>query len=223
MHLALFGPPGAGKGTQAFFLRQSFGIPQFSTGDILRSAIESGEELGMQAKRNIEHGELVPDGIIIELVNRFLTQSKICSGGYILDGFPRTVEQAVALKKMGIRLDHVIEFSVPEKEIIRRISGRRIHPPSGRIYHIQFKPPKVEGKDDITGELLIQRQDDREEIVKKRLTIYREKTSSLIQYYCTWSESDNKNAPKYHNISGVGPVESIRQDLYKRLNGCSED
>ena len=186
MRLILLGPPGAGKGTQAGFITAAFGIPQISTGDMLRAAIKAGTELGKMAKQVMDEGKLVSDDIIIGLVKERLKQPD-CANGYLFDGFPRTIPQAQALRDSGIQLDHVVELQVPDSAIIERMSGRRVHQPSGRSYHIRFNPPKVEGKDDVTGEPLTQRDDDREEVVRKRLDVYQQQTRPLVDYYQAWA------------------------------------
>ena len=213
MRLMLLGCPGAGKGTQAAKLAQFFNIPQIATGDMLRAAITTGSELGKMAKAVMDSGKLVSDDIIIALVKERLTNED-CKNGFLFDGFPRTIPQADALKKVHIKLDHVLEIVVSDEEIINRISGRRVHLPSNRIYHIQFNPPKREGLDDITGEALTQRDDDREETVRKRLEVYHTQTEPLIEYYSRWAADRNDaNAPQFHQISGIGDVESI----FKRI------
>ena len=209
MRLILLGPPGAGKGTQAGFITSQFGIPQISTGDMLRAAIKAGTELGKMAKQVMDEGKLVSDDIIIGLVKERLKQPD-CANGYLFDGFPRTIPQAQALRDSGIQLDHVVELQVPDSAIIERMSGRRVHQPSGRSYHIRFNPPKVEGKDDLTGEPLTQRDDDREEVVRKRLDVYQQQTRPLVDYYQAWAKTGDAAAPRYHALAGVGTVEEIR-------------
>jgi adenylate kinase len=209
MRLILLGPPGAGKGTQASFIRERFGIPQISTGDMLRAAVKAGTPLGVAAKKVMDAGQLVSDDIIIDLVKERLRQPDSAKG-YLFDGFPRTIPQAEAMKAADLGLDYVLEIDVPDEEIITRMSGRRVHPASGRSYHVKFNPPKVEGRDDRTGEPLVQRDDDREETVKKRLEVYRAQTWPLVDYYGKWSASGDARAPKYRKISGTGPVEQIR-------------
>ncbi|MCS3504905.1 adenylate kinase [Achromobacter sp. AGC78] len=216
MRLILLGPPGAGKGTQAAFLTQHFGIPQISTGDMLRAAVKAGTPLGIEAKKVMDAGGLVSDEIIIGLVQDRLKQPD-CAGGYLFDGFPRTIPQADALKSAGVKLDYVVEIEVPEEDIIERMSGRRVHQPSGRSYHVRFNPPKVEGRDDITGEELIQRDDDREETVRHRLSVYREQTRPLVDYYSTWAQQNAAEAPKYRKISGVGAVDEIKSRLFEAV------
>ena len=209
MRLILVGPPGAGKGTQAAFIRQAFGIPQISTGDMLRAAVKAGTPVGAIAKKVMDAGELVSDDIIVALVRERL-KAKDCAKGYLFDGFPRTIPQAEALKSERIGLDYVLEIDVPDDEIIARMSGRRVHPASGRSYHVKFNPPKVEGKDDVTGEPLIQRDDDREDTVRKRLEVYRAQTRPLIDYYKKWAAANVREAPNYRRISGVGSVDEVR-------------
>jgi adenylate kinase len=216
MKLILLGPPGAGKGTQANFIRERYGIPQISTGDMLRAAIKAGRPLGIAAKKVMDAGQLVSDDIIIGLVSERLKASD-CRRGYLFDGFPRTIPQAEALRKAAVPLDYVLEIDVPDDEIIERMSGRRVHPASGRSYHVTFNPPKVEGKDDATGEPLIQRDDDREQTVRHRLEVYRRQTSPLIGYYGRWASSGDPQAPKYRRISGLGTVEEIKQRAFAAL------
>ncbi|CAB3817302.1 MAG: adenylate kinase [Achromobacter mucicolens] len=216
MRLILLGPPGAGKGTQAAFLTQHFGIPQISTGDMLRAAVKAGTPLGIEAKKVMDAGGLVSDEIIIGLVQDRLTQPD-CANGYLFDGFPRTIPQADALKSAGVKLDYVVEIAVPEEDIIERMSGRRVHQPSGRSYHVRFNPPKTEGKDDVTGEDLVQRDDDREETVRHRLSVYREQTRPLVDYYSAWAQQEPAAAPKYRKISGVGAVDEIKSRLFEAV------
>jgi adenylate kinase len=208
MRLILLGPPGAGKGTQAAHIKDKFGIPQISTGDMLRAAVKAGTPLGIAAKKVMDSGALVSDDIIIGLVRERLQESD-CANGYLFDGFPRTIPQADAMRQAGVGLDYVLEIDVPNEEIITRMSGRRVHPASGRSYHVKFNPPKVAGKDDSTGEDLIQRDDDREETVRKRLEVYQSQTRPLVDYYSRWAAEGDPRAPKYRRISGVGPVEEI--------------
>jgi len=217
MRLILLGPPGAGKGTQANYIREKYGIPQISTGDMLRAAVKAGTPLGLAAKKVMDAGQLVSDDIIIGLVMERLKQAD-CRQGYLFDGFPRTIPQAEALKRAGCALDYVLEIDVPDDEIITRMSGRRVHPASGRSYHVKFNAPKVTGKDDVTGELLIQRDDDREETVKKRLEVYRAQTRPLIDYYGRWAASGEPGAPRYRRISGLGTVEEIRRRVFAALS-----
>ena len=208
MRLVLLGPPGAGKGTQAAFICEKFSIPQISTGDMLRAAVKAGTPLGLAAKKVIDAGQLVSDDIIVALVKERLRQPD-CAGGYLFDGFPRTIPQAEAMKAAQVPIDAVLEIDVPDEEIIARMSGRRVHPRSGRTYHVRFKPPRREGRDDATGEPLVQREDDREETVKKRLEVYRSQTRPLIDYYRRWEAAGEPHAPKYRCISGLGPVEAV--------------
>jgi adenylate kinase len=209
MRLILLGPPGAGKGTQATFIAEAFGIPQISTGDMLRAAVEAGTPLGTEAKKVIDSGSLVSDDIIIGLVRDRLRQAD-CANGYLFDGFPRTQPQADALRAAGVFIDYVLEIDVPADEIISRMSGRRVHLPSGRTYHLKFNPPRVPGKDDVTGEDLIQREDDKEETVRKRLDIYTAQTAPLIEYFGKWAASGDRQAPKYRKLIGVGSVDDIK-------------
>ena len=208
MRLILLGAPGAGKGTQATFICQKYGIPQISTGDMLRAAVKAGTPLGLQAKAVMDSGALVSDDIIIGLVKERITQAD-CANGFLFDGFPRTIPQADAMKAAGVKLDYVLEIDVPFDAIIERMSGRRSHPASGRTYHVKFNPPKVEGKDDVTGEELIQREDDKEETVKKRLQVYSDQTRPLVDYYSNWAKAEPAAAPKYRTISGTGSVDEI--------------
>ncbi|HAU1023135.1 TPA: adenylate kinase [Legionella pneumophila] len=212
MRLMLLGGPGAGKGTQASLLINRYKIPQISTGDMLRAAIAKGTPLGLSAQKIMESGGLVSDDIIIGLVKERLKKPD-CDRGFLFDGFPRTLVQAEALKDAEIHLDHVIEIAVDDEEIIERISGRRIHQPSGRVYHVVNQPPKNPGVDDITGEPLIQRDDDKEETIRKRLQVYHSQTAPLVQYYKEWAESGSKEAPKFHTISGTGTVEQIFDNI----------
>ena len=209
MRLILLGPPGAGKGTQATFITQAFGIPQISTGDMLRSAVKAGTPMGLAAKRVMDSGALVSDDIIIGLVKDRLQQPD-CANGYLFDGFPRTLPQADALRAADVALDYVLEIDVPAEEIVTRMSGRRVHLASGRTYHIKFNPPMVDGKDDITGDELIQREDDKEATVTKRLEVYFEQTAPLIAYYTKWGASGDPKAPRYRKVSGVGGVDDIK-------------
>ncbi|MFN7444288.1 MAG: adenylate kinase [Curvibacter sp.] len=208
MRLILLGAPGAGKGTQAAFICKKFGLPQISTRDMLRAAVKAGTPLGLQAKAVMESGGLVSDDLIINLVKERIAQPD-CVPGFLFDGFPRTIPQADAMKAAGVKLDYVLEIDVPFEAIIERMSGRRSHPASGRTYHIKFNPPKVEGTDDLTGEPLVQRDDDKEETVKKRLDVYSAQTRPLVNYYSNWAKSDASTAPKYRAISGLGQVEEI--------------
>lgn len=217
MKLILLGAPGAGKGTQAKFICDKYSIPQISTGDMLRSAIKAGTSLGMEAKKVMDKGSLVSDDIIIALVKDRLQQDD-CKGGYLFDGFPRTIPQAEAMRSAGAALDFVIEIDVADSEIVERMSGRRVHLASGRSYHVKFNPPKVEGKDDVTGEALIQRDDDKEETVKRRLDIYHSQTRPLIEYYSKWFATGDAKAPKCRKIAGVGNIDQIRQAVFDALN-----
>jgi adenylate kinase len=216
MRLILLGGPGAGKGTQASFIKEKFGIPQISTGDMLRAAVKAGTPLGVAAKKVMDSGALVSDDIIIGLVKERIKETD-CAKGFLFDGFPRTIPQADAMKAAGVDLDYVVEIAVDDSEIVERMSGRRSHQPSGRTYHVKFNPPKVAGKDDVTGEDLIQREDDKEETVKKRLDVYHEQTEPLIAYYGDWAKSGAANAPKYVRIPGVGKVEEIRDRIFAAL------
>ena len=216
MRLILLGAPGAGKGTQATFICQKFGIPQISTGDMLRAAVKAGTPLGLEAKAVMASGGLVSDDLIINLVKERLAQPD-CSKGFLFDGFPRTLPQADAMKSAGVTLDFVVEIDVPFDAIIERMSGRRSHPASGRTYHVKFNPPKTEGVDDISGEPLIQREDDKEETVKKRLDVYSSQTRPLVEYYSQWARSEPQTAPKYRAISGIGDVEEITARMMSAL------
>jgi adenylate kinase len=218
MKLILLGAPGAGKGTQATFICQKYGIPQISTGDMLRAAVKAGTPLGLQAKSVMESGGLVSDELIINLVKERIAQSD-CANGFLFDGFPRTIPQADAMKAAGVKLDYVLEIDVPFEAIIERMSGRRSHPASGRTYHVRFNPPKVEGKDDVTGEPLIQREDDKEETVKKRLEVYSAQTRPLVDYYGQWAQREPDAAPKYRAISGLGSVDEITARAFAALGG----
>ena len=216
MRLILLGPPGAGKGTQANFIKEKYNIPQISTGDMLRAAIKAGTELGLAAKQVMDAGQLVSDDIIIGLVKERLKEED-CKNGYLFDGFPRTIAQADAMKESGVNIDYVLEIDVPDEMIVERMTGRRTHQPSGRVYHVKFNPPKVEGQDDVTGEPLVQRDDDLEETVKKRLAVYHNQTEVLLGYYNKWAQSGLPGAPKYRKISGVGPVEQVREAAFAAL------
>ncbi|HEX8989163.1 MAG TPA: adenylate kinase [Rhodocyclaceae bacterium] len=216
MRLILLGPPGAGKGTQANYIKEKFGIPQISTGDMLRAAVKAGTPLGLEAKKIMDAGGLVRDDIIIGLVKDRLKEPD-CAKGYMFDGFPRTIPQAEAMKEAGVPIDYVLEIDVPDSEIITRMSGRRVHVASGRTYHVKFNPPKAEGKDDVTGEPLIQRDDDKEETVKKRLEVYHSQTKPLVEYYSKWAANGDAKAPKYRRIAGQGKVEAIRDAAFAAL------
>lgn len=215
MRLILLGPPGAGKGTQAIQICEAFGIPQISTGDMLRAAVKAGTEIGKQAKAVMDSGGLVSDDIIIALVKERLTQDD-CKEGYLFDGFPRTIPQAQAMRDAGVALDFVLEIDVPHSAIIERMSGRRVHPGSGRTYHVTFNPPREEGKDDVTGEPLIQRDDDKEATVIKRLDVYEEQTRPLVDYYSNWA-AESSGAPVYKKISGLGEVAEVSERAMKIL------
>lgn len=217
MRLILLGAPGAGKGTQAAFICKQFGIPQISTGDMLRAAVKAGTTLGLQAKAIMDAGQLVSDDLIINLVKDRIAQPD-CANGFLFDGFPRTIPQAEAMKAAGVKLDYVLEIDVPFDAIIERMSGRRSHPASGRTYHVKFNPPKVEGKDDETGEDLVQREDDKEETVKKRLQVYSDQTRPLVDYYSNWAKADPAAAPKYRAINGLGSVEEITAQALAALS-----
>jgi adenylate kinase len=221
MRLILLGGPGAGKGTQANFIKEKYQIPQISTGDMLRAAIKAGSELGQKAKGFMDSGGLVPDEVIIGLVKERIQEAD-CQKGFLFDGFPRTIPQADAMKDAGVSIDAVVDINVPDSEIIKRMSGRRVHLASGRTYHIVFNPPKEEGKDDVTGEALIQRDDDREETVRKRLDVYHAQTEPLIDYYKNWESSGDSAAPKYIRIEGVGKVEEIRDQVFSALDPFSD-
>ncbi|MBI4757190.1 MAG: adenylate kinase [Betaproteobacteria bacterium] len=216
MRLILLGPPGAGKGTQANFIKEKYGIPQISTGDMLRAAVKAGTPLGVEAKQIMDAGGLVRDDIIIGLVKDRLRDPD-CDKGYMFDGFPRTLPQAEAMKEAGVPIDYVLEIDVPDEEIIMRMSGRRAHLASGRTYHVKFNPPKVEGKDDVTGEDLVQRDDDKEETVRKRLDVYHKQTRALVDYYGQWAENGQPGAPRYRRINGLGKVEEIRERAFDAL------
>ena len=216
MRLILLGGPGAGKGTQANYIKEKYGIPQISTGDMLRAQIKAGTELGMKAKAIMDAGGLVSDDIIIGMVKARLTEAD-CKNGYLFDGFPRTIPQAEAMKAAGVPIDYVVEIDVADEEIVKRMSGRRVHVASGRTYHVVFNPPRVAGKDDVTGEDLIQRDDDKEETVKKRLDVYHAQTEPLVKYYGDWGKSGEPGAPKYVKVAGVGKVEGIRDAIFAAL------
>ena len=216
MRLILLGAPGAGKGTQATFICEKFSIPQISTGDMLRAAVKAGSPMGLAAKKVMDAGALVSDDIIIGLVQERIAQPD-CVNGFLFDGFPRTIPQADALKAANVKLDYVLEFDVPFEAIVERMSGRRSHPASGRTYHVKFNPPKVPDVDDVTGEPLIQRDDDKEATVQKRLQVYSEQTRPLVAYYESWAKSDPTAAPRYRTINGTGTVDEIRERVFKAL------
>lgn len=216
MRLILLGGPGAGKGTQANLIKEKYGIPQISTGDMLRAAVQAGTPLGLAAKKIMDEGGLVSDDIIIGLVKDRIKEPD-CENGFLFDGFPRTIPQADAMKEAGIKIDYVVEIAVDDEEIVKRMSGRRAHLASGRTYHVIYNPPKVEGKDDVTGEDLIQRDDDKEETVRKRLEVYHAQTEPLIDYYSKWANQGDANAPKYVRIEGIGQVDQIRDAIFKAL------
>ena len=210
MRLILLGPPGAGKGTQATFLCERFAIPQISTGDMLRAAVRDGTELGRKAKAIMEAGDLVPDELIIDLVKERISQPD-CAYGFLFDGFPRTIPQAQALRDSGVQIDYVLEVAVGDEEIVQRMSGRRTHARSGRTYHVVHNPPRIDGEDDLTGEPLVQREDDREETVRRRLSVYHEQTKPLVDYYARWAATGDARAPRYVRIDGMGTVDDIRE------------
>ncbi|MBZ9567307.1 MULTISPECIES: adenylate kinase [Modicisalibacter] len=218
MRLILLGAPGAGKGTQAQFICERYGIPQISTGDMLRAAVKEGSDLGLKVKEIMNSGGLVSDDIIIALVKERISQPD-CANGFLFDGFPRTIPQADAMKDADVRLDHVLEIAVDDEEIVKRLAGRRVHPDSGRVYHIEYNPPREDGKDDVTGEALIQRDDDRESTVRNRLSVYHEQTEPLVEYYRRWAEQDPAKAPAYHRVEGIGTVDDIRDQVVKALEG----
>ncbi|CAG0972406.1 adenylate kinase [Methylophilaceae bacterium] len=215
MRLILLGAPGAGKGTQATYIKEKFNIPQISTGDMLRAAVKAGTALGLEAKKFMDSGGLVPDEVIIGMIKERIKDAD-CKDGFLFDGFPRTIPQAEAMKQAGVDIDYVVEIDVPDEEIIKRMSGRRMHLASGRTYHVVFNPPKVAGKDDITGEDLVQREDDKEETVMKRLEVYHSQTKPLVSYYSDWAKS-NEKAPKYVKIAGIGAVEDIKKQIFDAL------
>lgn len=212
----MLGGPGAGKGTQANYIKEHFGVPQISTGDMLRNAVKAGTELGIMAKKIMDAGGLVSDDIIINLVKERISQSD-CTNGFLFDGFPRTIPQADAMKAAGVRIDYVVEIDVSDAEIVKRMSGRRVHPASGRTYHVDFNPPKNNDKDDVTDEPLIQREDDKEETVRKRLEVYHQQTEPLVDYYSDWSKNGESGAPRYIKITGIGTVEEIRDRIFSAL------
>ncbi|ASK33508.1 adenylate kinase [Alloalcanivorax mobilis] len=218
MRVILLGAPGAGKGTQAQFIKEEFSIPQISTGDMLRAAVKEGTPLGLEAKKVMDAGGLVSDEIILGLVKERIAQDD-CKNGFLFDGFPRTIPQAQALVERGVNIDFVVEIDVDDEEIIERLSGRRVHPASGRIYHTVYNPPKQEGKDDQTGEALVQRDDDKEETVRKRLQVYQEQTRPLVDFYQGLAKGGEANAPRYVRVAGVGSVDDIRQRIMAALKG----
>ncbi len=218
MRLILLGAPGAGKGTQATFIKEHYGIPQISTGDMLRAAVKAGTPLGLAAKQVMDSGGLVSDEIILGLVKDRIAEPD-CAKGFLFDGFPRTIPQAQAMREAGVPIDWVVEIDVKDEEIIQRMSGRRVHPASGRTYHVVFNPPKVAGQDDATGEALIQRDDDREEIVRKRLDVYHAQTKPLVDFYASWAAERDGKAPRYACVAGVGSVEEIRDRVFTALAG----
>lgn len=217
MRIILLGAPGAGKGTQATFIKDTFNIPQISTGDMLRAAVKAGTQLGLEAKRFMDSGGLVPDEVIIGLVKERIKDAD-CEAGFLFDGFPRTIPQAEAMKQAGVGIDYVVEIDVPDEAIVERMSGRRAHLPSGRTYHVKFNPPKVEGKDDVTGEDLVQREDDRPETVMTRLKVYHEQTEQLVGYYSDWADSGIGGAPKYVRVNGLGDMNKIRDEIFSELD-----
>jgi adenylate kinase len=217
MRLILLGAPGAGKGTQATFIKEKFNIPQISTGDMLRAAVKAGTALGLEAKKFMDAGGLVPDEVIIGLVKERIKDAD-CQTGFLFDGFPRTIPQAEAMKQAGVMIDYVVEIDVPDEAIVERMSGRRSHPASGRTYHVKFNPPKVEGKDDMTGEDLVQREDDKEEVVKNRLNVYHAQTKQLVGYYSDWANSGVGGAPKYVRVNGIGEMNTIRDQIFAKLS-----
>jgi adenylate kinase len=216
MRLILLGAPGAGKGTQATFIKEKFNIPQISTGDMLRAAVKAGTQLGLEAKKFMDAGGLVPDEVIIGLVKERIKDAD-CANGFLFDGFPRTIPQAEAMKNAGVAIDYVVEIDVPDAAIVERMSGRRSHPASGRTYHVKFNPPKTEGKDDVTGEELVQRDDDKEEVVLKRLQVYHDQTEQLIGYYSDWAKSGVTGAPQYVKVNGLGELNTIKEEIFSAL------
>ncbi len=216
MRIILLGAPGAGKGTQANFIKSHFNIPQISTGDMLRAAVKAGSSLGLEAKSYMDSGGLVPDGVIIGLVSERIKEDD-CKNGFLFDGFPRTIPQADAMKSAGVMIDYVVEINVPDNAIIERMSGRRSHSASGRTYHVKFNPPKIAGKDDETGEGLVQREDDKEATVKKRLEVYHDQTKPLVEYYESWANSGKAGAPKHVKVNGIGEMSNIRDSIFVAL------
>ena len=219
MRVILLGGPGAGKGTQAGYIKDKYGIPQISTGDMLRAHVKAGSDLGKAAKKIMDEGGLVSDDIIMGMVKERITEDD-CKNGFLFDGFPRTIAQAEALKDGGVEIDAVVEIDVPDEEIIKRMSGRRVHLASGRTYHVVFNAPKEEGKDDVTGEPLIQRDDDQEETVRARLRVYHDQTEPLIEYYSKWAAAGGEGAPKYVKINGIGAVDQIRDSIFSGLDAA---
>jgi adenylate kinase len=216
MRIILLGAPGAGKGTQATFIKEKFNIPQISTGDMLRAAVKAGTPLGLEAKTYMDSGGLVPDAVIIGLVSERIKEAD-CTNGFLFDGFPRTIPQADAMKDAGVGIDFVVEIDVPDSAIIERMSGRRSHPTSGRTYHLKFNPPKVAGKDDLTGEDLVQRDDDKEEVVKNRLDVYHSQTKPLVDYYANWAKTGAAGSPKHVKVNGLGEMDAIKQAIFTAL------
>ncbi len=217
MRIILLGPPGAGKGTQAAYISERYGIPQISTGDMLRAAVAAGTDLGKQAKEVMDRGDLVPDELIIGVVQERIAEPD-CENGFLFDGFPRTQGQADALRESGVEIDAVVDIEVDDEQIVRRMSGRRVHPPSGRVYHVEFNPPEVAGEDDETGERLVQRDDDQEDVVRQRLATYHEQTEPLVEYYRKWHESGDERAPRYIHIDGTGDFEDVRDRVFASLD-----
>ena len=217
MRIILLGAPGAGKGTQATFIKEHFNIPQISTGDMLRAAVKAGTPLGLEAKGHMDSGGLVPDAVIIGLVSERIKDAD-CKNGFLFDGFPRTIPQADAMKNAGVGIDYVVEIDVPDSAIVERMSGRRSHPASGRTYHVKFNPPKVAGKDDVTGEDLIQRDDDKEETVQKRLEVYHSQTKPLVDYYSSWANCGLAGAPKHVKVNGLGELDTIKNNIFAQLS-----
>lgn len=220
MRIILLGPPGAGKGTQATYIAERYAIPQISTGDMLRAAVAAGTPLGQKAKAVMDRGDLVSDDIIVGLVKERINEPD-CDNGFLFDGFPRTIAQADATREAGVPIDAVIEIAVDDEEIIHRMSGRRVHPPSGRVYHLDFAPPEVAGRDDETGEPLVQRDDDQEDVVRQRLATYHEQTAPLIDYYQQWADSGDARAPHYVRVSGTGEIEDVRDRIFDALDEIS--
>jgi adenylate kinase len=216
LRIILLGAPGAGKGTQATFIKEKFNIPQISTGDMLRAAVKAGTPLGLEAKSYMDSGGLVPDAVIIGLVSERIKEAD-CQAGFLFDGFPRTIPQAEAMKEAGVGIDYVVEIDVPDEAIIERMSGRRSHPASGRTYHVKFNPPKTAGKDDVTGEDLVQRDDDQEEVVKNRLNVYHNQTKPLVKYYVDWANSGKEGAPKHVFVNGLGDMNQIKTEIFSAL------